>query len=219
MKTKIILTILLLISIFYAKITRDNFIKAEYQKQVYKQNDSLSNVKILSKMQENDSLLQLLQTKVFTKTDTIEIKTIEKDTLIKQIAGNDTLYKFSTKYTNNRFILDITANLKLPSQKNYFNFKYVSFPDTIETGINFNKHTKLLSSYAIVNNKKYNSKTNIYEKLYKSFYDDFIYKEPYFWYDRINISIGIGYNYKSEFLPVLCIGYGFNIKEFKNLLK
>ena len=81
----------------------------------------------------------------------------------------------------------------------------------------FNTKTKLLSSLSIVNGKEYQSKTNMYEKVYKGIYENLIIpkpmKRPYKWYDRFQTGLGLTYTWRGEISPSIYLGYGINIRE------
>jgi len=59
----------------------------------------------------------------------------------------------------------------------------------------------------------------MYDLVYKGIYDNIINinkGEYYSWYDRFNISLILGYNWRGEFIPSIGVGYGINIKEIIN---
>jgi len=211
----------------YVKKLKDELYQQRYNNQVLKQNDSTNNVHIGLKQDIIDSLngiIKLNESIVITKQDTIYIENSSIDTVFTTFNDDSSkTYSFIDSLHYSRFKLHVNAFLKIKenNKKSWFEYQYISFPDTIVVNTIFNEKSNLLISQAFVNGKEYKSQQNMYEKFYKSIYSEFIDRKlinnKYEWYDRINFNIGLGYNYKAEILPVVTIGYGINIKEIKTL--
>lgn len=221
MKNKVFsIVILLAIALFgynYIHDIQNEIHEKNLMIQVNKQNDSLSNVHIGLLQSNKDSLLnqiKLIETNIVIQKDTIYVNKLLSDTVI---VNNDSTYTFSTTYNSNRFDLDIEARLSLNTLQGSFDFNYYEQPDSITVGVNYNKNSKLLIGYALVNNIEYKSHTNIYEKVYEGIYNEMIsdYKpiKPKNWYNKIYLGVGLSYTWKGDILPCVNVSYGINISD------
>lgn len=214
---------------YFAEKNRNQYQEQLYQNQLLEQNLN-SNIQVQNNMQtKEDSLknrIRLLENNIITKTDTITIiKTKVDSILYTQTSDSEAVYNFYDKICYPRFELKIDMFLSLLNYKvmdSKFSYQYIEFPDTISVVTFFDNESKLLYSNAFVNGIEFKSENNMYERVYKSIYSDFIgniNNDEYEWYDRIGLSIGIGYNAYGETLPYLGLGYNYNFRELKEIFK
>ena len=201
-----------------------------YENQLLDQNLN-SNIKIVTSLQTIDDSLRnrvrLLESNIITERDTILIEKTTIDSILYTLDGDSgASFNFYDKIYYPRFELSIDMFLSLSKydiKDNKFNYEYIAYPDTISVTTFLNNKDKLLYSKALVNGKEYQSENNMYEKMYKGIYAEFIDSNinniKFEWYDRIGLSVGIGYNWKGDKLPYLGLGYNYNFYEFKNLFK
>lgn len=224
--TFFVLTIIVLLVIIQYEKNKNS--ELMYNIQTMEQNNN-SNIQIISSLQTNEDELKnrirLLEQTVITSKDTIVVYKTSIDSIIHiQTSDSLTSYKLYDKIHYPRFEMKFEVYLELLNDSlinHSFGYNYISFPDTISVSTFFDKGNKLLYSEALVNGVGFRSEANMYEKVYKGIYEGFIGGNinNVRWYERIGCSVGIGYNWRGEWLPYIGLGYNYNIKEIKGLWK
>lgn len=168
----------------------------------------------------NNTTIQVLKDSINIIHKIDNIKIINNDTLkSKQYLIIDSLQLDDSSCVKAVVELNIDSNLIATSN---FKWKYNPKNININTGLIFNIDSKLLRSYALVNNIRVESKINMYEEFYNIIYDSIIKPnpiKPFKFYERISVGVGIAYLYNGDILPNINLSYSFTIREFLNFYK
>jgi hypothetical protein len=207
--------------VLYIKYLENVIIEDKYQHQLLEQNNDSNNIHINNNKIFIDSLkneIVLLNIRLLLK-DTTYIDTSKIDTVHIELNRDSSItYMFEDTLKTSAFNLKIKSMITIkdliPLESSIV--KYLElFPDTIDTYLIFNVNSKILTSRAYVNGVSYNSKGNMYEKVYNGIYEQLINDLPkktkWKWWYNVGISAGISYNWKAEIIPYIGIGYTYTI--------